>query len=99
MQSLHRCNAIPQHAENIVKQVVLARLAHCIGAMQSLHRGNANLRYVLWRTLAHNGSLDWNWAEHELQERLQRIKDRREAREAVAAEMAGLQPMAADENL
>ena len=96
MQSLHRGYAIPQHAENTVKPM---DLAHCIGAMQSLHRGNANLRYVLWRTLAHNGSLDWNWAEHELQERLQRIKDRREAREAVAAEMAALQPMAADEDL
>jgi len=46
----------------------------------------------LWRTIAESGSLNWLWAKAALNERLQRIRDRKDARESIAAEMAALQP-------
>ena len=42
------------------------------------------------RTLPHNGSLDWSWAQQSLEDRLQRIKDRREARAELRREMAAV---------
>ena len=49
------------------------------------------------RTLPHNGSLDWNWAQQALEERLQRIQDRREARAELRREMSAVNTDGMDE--
>ena len=62
--------------------------------------GHSNLLgYVLFKSIADNGSLDWPWTRGVVEARLQRLVDRREAREELQREMAGLQPMQADADL